>query len=456
MGDTGNTTSLRRRILRAGVWTLGGHVAGQFLRLASNLIMTRLLVPEMFGIMVLANVIMVGLALFSDIGLNQGIIQCKRGGDPAYLNTAWSVQILRGALIWATALGIGGGLYLLGKGEWLPLGSVYADPILPFVIVALSFNALISGFTSTRIATANRNLAMGRVTLVELISQLAGMVCMIGWALIDRSIWALVLGALFAGVLRVFLSHTIVPGEKNRLHWDRDAFAEIFGFGKWIFLTSIIGFLAANGDRVILGWLVDPATLGLYAIAFFLVSALQEAFSKFIGNVAFPALSEVVRERRASLKSVYYKFRLPMDIATLVSAGLLFSAGHLLIQVLYDSRYQDAGHMIEILAISLFGIRFSLAGQCFLAMGLPKLLIPIYIAWFSALFLLMPLAYEIWNLEGALWIAGGSMLFSLPVTVYQKIRYGLFDLKHELIVLPLLGVGYLLGVGLNHMALAIS
>lgn len=452
MGDPSKTSSLRQRILRAGVWTLSGHVVGQFMRLASNLIMTRLLVPEMFGIMALANVIMVGLALFSDIGLNQGIIQCKRGGDPAYLNTAWSVQILRGVWIWALALGIGGGLYLLGSEEWLPLGSVYADPILPFVIAALSFNALINGFASTRIATANRNLAMGRVTFVDLISQLAGMVCMIGWALFDRTIWALVFGTLFAGLLRVYLTHTILPGEKNRLHWDKEAFAEIFGFGKWIFLTSIIGFLAANGDRVILGWLVDPETLGFYAIAFFLVSALQEALSKLIGNVAFPALSEVVREGRTSLKSVYYKFRLPMDIATLLSVGLIFSSGHLLIQILYDSRYQDAGHMIEILCISLFGIRFSLAGQCFLALGLPKLMIPVYVVWFSALFLLMPLSYQLWDMDGALWIAGGSMLFSLPVTIFLKVRYGLFDIKRELIVLPLLGVGYLLGMSLNLMA----
>lgn len=443
--------SLRSRVLRASGWTFGGHVAAQLLRLGSNLIMTRLLVPEMFGVMALANVVMVGLQLFSDLGLGQGIVQSRRGNDPSYLNTVWTAQIIRGGLLWLLALGIGLAIYLFAAWQWLPAGSVYVEPILPYVIAVLSFNALIGGFASTRLATASRNLALGRITLIELFSQVAALVLMIGWALWDRSVWALVAGSLLASMLRVFLGHAILPGERNTLHWDREAFREILGFGKWIFLTSILGFLAANGDRLLLGGLTDPATLGLYAIAFFMVSALQEVFTKLGGNVAFPALSEVVRERPEALKQAYYKFRLPLDAATLLATGLLFSAGHLLIQLLYDERYLAAGHMIEILCIALFEVRFSLAAQCFMAMGRPKLLVPIILVRLIALFGLLPLAYYGWGLNGALWIAGGSGLFALPVFIYLKIKHGLFDLRRELLVLPLLVLGYALGVVLDLM-----
>ena len=54
---------LNLRIVNAGVWSMGSHGVSQVLRLASNLIMTRLLVPEMFGVMVIANMIIVGLSL---------------------------------------------------------------------------------------------------------------------------------------------------------------------------------------------------------------------------------------------------------------------------------------------------------------------------------------------------------------------------------------------------------
>ena len=442
------TLTFRQRIVRAGSWSIGANAMSQVMRLGSNLIMTRLLVPELFGVMALANVIMAGMQLLSDLGLRQNIIQSRRGNDSVFLNTVWTVQIVRGGLIWLLMLVTAGAIYLSTTADLWHIDSVYAAPVLPLVIIALSFNALISGFESTRLATASRNLALGRTTLIDLSCNLAGVVFMVSWAMFDHSIWALVYGTLFTSALRVLASHTLLPGIRNRIHWEKASLLEIFSFGKWIFLTSILGFLAANGDRLLLGALVGPAVLGIYSIAFMMVSAFRDVFSQLSGNVAFPAFGEVVRNRNDALKRTYYKFRLPLDVASLLTAGILFSAGHLLIQFLYDDRYVMAGHMIEILCISLFEVRFILAGQCFMAMGLPRLLVPIISIRIAALFGLMPLAFYIWGLEGALWIAGGSGLFALPIIIYLKIKHGLFDLRRELSVLPLLAIGYALGLAL--------
>ena len=444
--------SLRSRIVTATSWVLGGDLVAQALRLGSNLIMTRLLVPEMFGVMALANVLLIGLSLFSDIGLSQNIVQSRRGNDPVFLNTAWTIQIIRGALIGLLAIMLALVLYFMNVSGWLPEDSVYAEPILPYIMAVLSLNAVIGGFTSTKLATANRSLSMGRVTRIELLSQVAGLVFMITWALIDRSIWALVMGSLVAALFKMLLSHFLLPGEKNRLYLEIQAFWEIFHFGKWIFLTSILGFLAMNGDRLLLGTLTDSATLGIYAIAYFMVHAIERILAKVIGKVSFPALSEIVRERREALKTVYYKFRLPVDIATLFFTGLLFASGHLLIQLLYDERYLAAGHMLEILSLSLFAVRFSVDSQCYMALGKPRLLIPLVLVRILALFGLMPLAFHTWGLSGAVWVAGVSSFFSIPITFYFRIQYNLFDLKRELVVLPLLVVGYLFGLIINQVA----
>jgi O-antigen/teichoic acid export membrane protein len=445
-----------RRVIIAGAWVIASHVGSQILRLASNLVMTRLLIPDLFGLMALANTILFGLMLLSDLGLSQGVVQSRRGDETSYLNTIWTVQILRGALIWIAALTIALALHLLGSRHLLPLGSAYSDPVLPWVVGTLSLNALVGGFTSTKIATASRHLALGRLTLIELVSQVAGLTVMIVWALADRSIWAMVVGSLFSALMRVFLSHAFLPGEPNALHWSRDDFVEIFQFGKWIFLTSILGFLSASGDRLILGWLIDPAMLGLYSIALFMISALQDIFSKLVGNVAFPAFSEVVRQRPFELARVYYKFRLPLDVVSLLATGLLFSSGHHLIDLLYDERYRAAGHMLEILSIGIFEVRYSLAGQCFMAMGLPRLLAPIIAVRLIAVFGLLPVFFHFFGLEGAIWIAGGSVLFTLPVTLYFKLKHGLFDLRRELMVLPLLLVGYLSGLAINQICLELG
>ena len=96
--------TLRKRIIHGASWIMVGHISGQLLRLVSNLIMTRLLVPEMFGVMAIANVIMIGLAMMSDIGIRQHIIQSKHSDSENFLNTAWVVQIIRGIILWFIAL----------------------------------------------------------------------------------------------------------------------------------------------------------------------------------------------------------------------------------------------------------------------------------------------------------------------------------------------------------------
>lgn len=86
---TGNR--LMARALRSTSWIVLGYGGSQAIRLASNLILTRLLFPEAFGLMALIQVVIVGLTLFSDVGIAPSIAQSKRGDDRDFLDTAWTI-----------------------------------------------------------------------------------------------------------------------------------------------------------------------------------------------------------------------------------------------------------------------------------------------------------------------------------------------------------------------------
>src|SRR5262252_1388660 len=105
MLDKSTRVSLKQRVLGAGAWSVGGYALSQILRFGSNLVMTRLLAPDMYGVTAIAYVILSGLAMFSDLGLRAVIIRSGRGHDPVFLNTAWALQIVRGVMIWAVAVG---------------------------------------------------------------------------------------------------------------------------------------------------------------------------------------------------------------------------------------------------------------------------------------------------------------------------------------------------------------
>src|ERR1700741_37291 len=232
---------LRARVLRAGGWTVAGFALSQAIRFGANLVMTRLLLPEMFGVMAIATLVMYGLALFSDLGLRQSIVQSRRGREAVFLNTAWAVQIGRGFVIWAAALLVSTGFLFANR--FVPPASVYADPSLPYVIAMLSLCAVIAGFESTRLCEASRSLTLGRITQIDLASQAAGVLCMLAWAAIDRSIWALVAGGLCAAAARTLRSHGWLPGTANRWKWASAAFRDISGLGKWISAAAIRGFV---------------------------------------------------------------------------------------------------------------------------------------------------------------------------------------------------------------------
>jgi O-antigen/teichoic acid export membrane protein len=123
-------------VFRTGGWILIGYALALILRLLGNLIMTRIFVPDVFGIMAIATVVQVIISLLSDIGLFQAIIQSPNGEKPSLLNTAWTVQALRGCLIWAACIAVAVGLLAANTWGWLPPSSVYANPVLPAVILA--------------------------------------------------------------------------------------------------------------------------------------------------------------------------------------------------------------------------------------------------------------------------------------------------------------------------------
>lgn len=441
--------SLRQRVLNAGMWSFAAFALSQVIRFGSNLVMSRLLAPEMFGVVAIATAVMVGFAMIFDVGLKPNIVQSKRGSDPAFLNMAWTIQILHGVVICIGTVCIGVLLFVLNKSKLIAAGTVYADPLLVNVIFVISIAALVSGVRSTKYYEANRSLSLNRIALIEIFSQLAAVAAMIGWAYNDPSIWAIVAGLITSNIVSTVLSHTWLPGVSNRWHWDALAFKEIIYFGKWIFLSSALGFLASNGDRLLLGNFVTPALLGAYAIAFVIFAAVDQLASRLITEISFPAFSEVVRDRRQDLKATYYRFHIIIGFVTYLCAGILYVSGQSLIEFLYDQRYHDAGWMLEILALAIAATPYQLAAQLYMVFGTPRLYYRLAALRLAGLVIFTSLGFALFGVTGAVWGIMLSYWPGVPMIIFHMIKYGVFDFRKELMLLPILALGMLAGKMIN-------
>lgn len=414
--------------------------------------MARLLVPEMFGVMVIATTVAVVLALLSDMGLRQNIIQSKRGDDPAFLNTAWTVQILRGFILFALSLLVAGFAWFAQAINLSPAGSTYAAPELPLVLAVTGFSAIINGFQSTKLALAFRSFQQNKVVLIELAAQIIGLLVMLGIGYFTGSIWSLVAAGLVAALISTMLGHLWLQGPNNRLQWDGPALKELIAFGRWVLLSSAVGVLAAHGDRIWFGGSMSAAELGIYSIAVLILGAIETGVRKLAAAAALPAFSEVARSGDAvRLRALYYRFRLLIDLALLFACGLLLTLSPLIIGWLYDARYAGAGSMLAILSLSFFTLRFILAHQVWLALGLTKYLAVDNLIRLVSLWTLLPLMLALGGTTYAIW---GVALYTLPTVffiLYINRRLGLLDIKRELVVLPILGVGALCGMGFSQV-----
>ena len=182
--------------------------------------------------------------------------------------------------------------------QWFSSDSPYSAPALPYILGILSLSPLIQGFESTKLATANRQLYFKRVIFIEILSQILGLVLMVGWALVNKSIWALVAGSLLSTLMKTFLSHIVLQGQQNKWHWDTEMFHELFHYGKWIFLSTMFSYLGGRGLRLIQGILVTVETLAFLHIAGIFAWGLGALVGRISGNIVFPVFSDRSEERR--------------------------------------------------------------------------------------------------------------------------------------------------------------
>lgn len=447
--------SLRSRMLRAAGWLVGGNISSQALRLVSNLILTRLLMPEFFGLIAAVNTLYFALVMFSDLGVWQSVVKSKRGVQASFLGTAWSVQLLRGVLLWAVILAVAAFLQLAGGVGYFHPGTAYADPQLPPMIAVFSVCALLQGLESMKLAIAQREFKVAYLARLELYSQLIAMTVTLGLAVATRSAWSLVIGTLASAAARAALSHWYLPGPSYRPGWDPSCAMEIINFGKWILASSVIGFLAANGEKLILGGSLSTSSFGIFSIATTLMMAVMSIYSGLNAHIIFPTLSEALRTDDDSAARVYSRVQQIADIFLGIMAGGIFMAGHWAIDLLYDHRYQNAGWMLQWLGVGLLAVRHQVVEQLMFAKGCP--------AWVSAsnglralsLALLIPAGFVAAGEKGAIGAVVLSQFAGWPVALWYKYRNGLLTLESERIWIPACIVGGLMGWALDSILTAL-
>lgn len=416
--------SLSGRALRSSTWTTVGYVLSQAMRLASNLVLTRLLAPEAFGVMALVNSLIVGLQMFSDMGTGPAVQKSKHGDEPEFLDTVWTVQVVRGIVLTALAAAV----------AW-PIGEFYGEPIFVQVFPVAALALLIGGFAPTTVDTAMRHLQVGRLTRLELLAQFLGVAVTVALAAVMETVWALVWGGVIASAISVAVMRFGLGGRTNRFRWAPGPLAELTSFGRWIFLSTICGFLIFNGDRLVLARYLSLEELGIYNIAYFLGSVPILLGSAIAGRLFIPLYRDSPPGESSANATRIARIRVRLTSFLLCVVAVLAISGEGLVDLLYDPRYATAGILVKLIALiqipALVLLGYDVVA---LAMGDSYRLFIVQAIRAVIYMGCLLLGAHLWGLFGALAGQAAASLLMYPVTVTIARYYGAWHPRSDLLL----------------------
>ena len=356
----------RPRLARLRQMAVGGTasiavnvVATNMLRIVSSMTLTRLLDTHAFGVVGVITSVAYMIEMLSDVGLYNFVVRHKDGDNPRFLNQVWTIRLVRGIMLMLVMMAIS-----------RPAAALLDKPELALVLAIWSVSFLIDGLSSMTFAIAPRQQMLWRLSTMELIANLCGLIASIVGAVITRSYWALIGGMLFGSIVKAALSYLIFPGSGRRWNFNFARSQELWRWSRFIAMSSILSLVILQSDKLVLARMMPLATFGLYAIATTLAATPGMLATQYATRVLYGAYSHTVRTNPAALGEVLYAARRKVLLLYMFGVGGLIGGAPLLIEILYDPRYRGVAPFLQLLAIApLLRMSVLSANEAMLALG---------------------------------------------------------------------------------------
>jgi lipopolysaccharide exporter len=327
--------------------------------LVSTIILARLLVPEDFGIIAMAAIV-VGLAdVLLDMGVNVALIQNRNANQDDY-NAAWTLRLIQSALA---------ALLVFAAAE--PAAEYFHDPRVAAVSQFLALSLLLTGCENIGVVTFQKNMEFGREFRFFFIKRMTGFLITISAAWLLHSYWAMVIGTLSGRAMGSVFSYVLHP---MRPRPSLAAMKPMLSFSTWTLLRGIAGYLNQNLHRILVGRRESAAVMGAYSLGSDIAALPTTELLAPLNRVLFPLFVKLKHDLTRLKKA----FLLALGIQALVGipagTGLLLVSNELVLALLGE-KWIAAVPIVQIMG--MFNIISSISasgGSMLLALGRAKVM----------------------------------------------------------------------------------
>jgi O-antigen/teichoic acid export membrane protein len=275
-----DTQDLKNQVLHSLKWVALGKVATQVVRWAMTFWVIRMLVPEDYGVVAMADIVFGFLPLLIGPLFTPALIQAKNLSEKALKQTFGMIIILYSAI------------FFLQIGFADAIGAFYQSENVASILKVNAWAYLVIALKVIPSALLARSMDFKRISIISAIANITAALTTLALAYLGYGFWALIIGEMTSLILRTILILVIKP----ITFLPEFKISEVtphMRFGGILTLHSIIFYVFLHMDIAIAGQFMSAAEVGLYAIGLQFALMPQKKMLPLLKEVAFPAFSKI-------------------------------------------------------------------------------------------------------------------------------------------------------------------
>lgn len=365
-------SNLRQSFIAGAAWMTALRWAVKLLGLVNTAVLARLLVPEDFGLVAMAMLVVAFVEVWFGFGVETALIRNKDATRDDY-DTAWTLRTLQGvcvgfALVVASPLAV----------------HYFHEPRLPPLLWLMAAAVALAGAGNIGTVNFQKEINFKQEFILSISGKLSGVIVTIGLAYWLRNYWALACGMFFGYLFGFILSYVMHP---YRPRFSFKKIRSLWAFSQWMLVGNIGLLVNRKADELIVGGMAPASTLGLYSVALDVGQMVTNELAHPINRVLYPLLSKL-QDEAERMRTTYLKITASVNTLTLpAGVGLAFSAPYV-VAVVLGAKWHEAIPYVQIFA--LYGaLRFTYSGANSVLTALGKVRTISALQWVEAAMLVV-------------------------------------------------------------------
>jgi len=326
---------IKQQMAHGIAWMTAARMGVRFLGLLSTLVLARLLTPADFGLIALAMSVVKLVETLSEFGFEMPLIQ-KRDATRDDFDTAWTLNVILASII-CSLIAVFASF----------AASFYSEPRIEAILYFVAAGHFFLAFQNIGTVQFRRQLDFKRDFALQVAQKVSMVAVAIPLAFTLRSYWALVGGIVAGNIAAVVVSYAFLP---YRPRFCLKSWRPLFGFSKWIQVSSMLRYVRDRGFILIMGRVLDAGAIGLFSVAKEIGGAANQALIAPINRAVFPGYSRLANDANRLRDAYKSTLGLIALVAVPASTGLA-AISNLLVPVALGPQWRAAAPLLTLLAL---------------------------------------------------------------------------------------------------------